>query len=106
MTGVVVVAYLVVIRREKRWQTYLAVLIFAGIYAGCFKLLPLPEERVHFPQYGFLALFTYRAVTLLRPGDAFAFLWSRTNTPTWLSESILAIGTSSPEGLPYHRRTA
>lgn len=75
--------------RPKRWVSYLFLIPILGIYAYLFKQLQLPEERIHFLQYGIMGFLSLKALmhSFLPP---MLYLWAvgLTFLLGWIDEII------------------
>lgn len=78
--GISIVLIFVKTKRIRRGSTYaLLFLVVAGYFLGM-TLLPIPEERLHFVEYGVLAFLIYRALILdLRAGQSFLVAFAITS---------------------------
>ncbi|HWP46773.1 MAG TPA: VanZ family protein [Candidatus Limnocylindrales bacterium] len=74
---------------QKRWTSYLFLVPIFGIYVYLFKQLPLPEERIHFLEYGVMGYLSLRALAHTFPPPSL-YLWAvgLTFLLGWIDEGI------------------
>ncbi len=53
----------------RRTSTFLLLILVVATYLLGLKIIPIPEERVHFIEYGILAFLIYRALIFVGAGN-------------------------------------
>jgi len=69
----------------RRPPTFLLLALVTGLYLLGLKMISIPEERVHFLEYGILAFLIYQALILDVKGGR-AYLW------TFILASLIGLG--------------
>jgi VanZ family protein len=78
--------------KQKNWRSYLLLLPVLGIYFYLFKQLKLPEERIHFLEYGIAGYLSLRALAHdFLPPKLYFWAAGLTFLLGWLDEGIQAI---------------
>jgi VanZ family protein len=73
----------------KKWTTYLFLIPILGIYVYIFKQLNLPEERIHFLEYGVMGYLSLRTLThTFSPPSLYLWAVSLTILLGWIDEGI------------------
>ncbi len=87
-----VILYSLIKVKVRRPLTYLYLLLVTGLYVYGIVLLDIPEEKLHFVEYGFLGFLTYRAISLDVPGArAYCLAFLLTGLLGWGDEGIQEI---------------
>ena len=73
----------------KRRSSFLILLFIVSLYAGGLKIIQIPEEKLHFVEYGILGFLTYRAIALDVKGYAvYGLSLLLTSVLGWIDEGI------------------
>ena len=92
---IILVITVVTLKERKHWSTYGLLLIVTVLYAYGLFLVKIPEEKVHFIEYGVLAFLIKRALAVeIRTKQV--YVKGRDNTGTPLPVAIATYGTDGP----------
>jgi len=85
----ILICFFLIRRRRIRPLTYVLLISAVILYAWGLIAIEIPEERVHFLQYGILAYFIYRAMRLdIKGFRAYAVVIVMTFFLGWIDEGI------------------
>jgi len=90
----IVILFLRALRQQKHWDrlTYVFLFLALAMYAYGFIVIKIPEEKIHFIQYGILSFLVYQAIALdVRGFQSYLWAFILVTFLGWMDECIQAI---------------